>query len=185
MKAKARPARSPSRSATLPSWPSTIRSSRSKTAWPKTTGTAGSAHRPVGDKCQLVGDDLFVTNAKRLKQGIRGLANSILIKVNQIGTLTETLEAVEMAHKAGYTAVMSHRSGETEDSTIADLAVATNCGQIKTGSLARPTASPNTTSCSASRKNWGRRRNTAAGPRSRPSGRPLRFKDFCGNRRRH
>ncbi|HWE78729.1 MAG TPA: phosphopyruvate hydratase [Pseudolabrys sp.] len=92
----------------------------------------------VGGKCQLVGDDLFVTNVKRLLQGIDGgMANSILIKVNQIGTLTETLAAVEMAHKAAYTAVMSHRSGETEDSTIADLAVATNCGQIKTGSLAR------------------------------------------------
>ena len=92
----------------------------------------------VGSKCQLVGDDLFVTNVKRLAQGIDdGLANSILVKVNQIGSLTETLAAVEMAHKAGYTAVMSHRSGETEDSTIADLAVATNCGQIKTGSLAR------------------------------------------------
>jgi enolase len=92
----------------------------------------------IGSKCQLVGDDLFVTNVKRLSQGIKkSLANSILIKVNQIGTLTETLAAVEMAHKAGYTAVMSHRSGETEDSTIADLAVATNCGQIKTGSLAR------------------------------------------------
>ncbi|MGE0063715.1 MAG: phosphopyruvate hydratase [Xanthobacteraceae bacterium] len=92
----------------------------------------------IGNKCQLVGDDLFVTNVKRLSDGIkRGLGNSILIKVNQIGTLTETLAAVEMAHKAGYTAVMSHRSGETEDSTIADLAVATNCGQIKTGSLAR------------------------------------------------
>jgi enolase len=92
----------------------------------------------VGGKCQLVGDDLFVTNVNRLADGIkRGLANSILVKVNQIGTLTETLAAVEMAHKAGYTAVMSHRSGETEDATIADLAVATNCGQIKTGSLAR------------------------------------------------
>ena len=92
----------------------------------------------IGDKCQLVGDDLFVTNVKRLADGIKGgYANSILIKVNQIGTLTETLAAVEMAHKAGYTAVMSHRSGETEDATIADLAVATNCGQIKTGSLAR------------------------------------------------
>ena len=92
----------------------------------------------VGDKVQLVGDDLFVTNPKRLKQGIeQRTANSILIKVNQIGTLTETLEAVSMAHRAGYTAVMSHRSGETEDATIADLAVATNCGQIKTGSLAR------------------------------------------------
>lgn len=92
----------------------------------------------IGDDVQLVGDDLFVTNPVRLKKGIDiGVANSILVKVNQIGTLSETLEAVEMAHKAGYTAVMSHRSGETEDSTIADLAVATNCGQIKTGSLAR------------------------------------------------
>jgi enolase len=92
----------------------------------------------IGRRCQLVGDDLFVTNVRRLADGIqRGLANSILIKVNQIGSLTETLAAVEMAHKAGYTCVMSHRSGETEDATIADLAVATNCGQIKTGSLAR------------------------------------------------
>ena len=92
----------------------------------------------VGNKVQLVGDDLFVTNTARLRDGIRmGVANSILVKVNQIGSLTETLDAVETAHKAGYTAVMSHRSGETEDSTIADLAVATNCGQIKTGSLAR------------------------------------------------
>jgi enolase len=92
----------------------------------------------IGGKCQLVGDDLFVTNVKRLADGIKnGRANSILIKVNQIGTLTETLAAVEMAYKAAYTAVMSHRSGETEDSTIADLAVATGCGQIKTGSLAR------------------------------------------------
>jgi enolase len=92
----------------------------------------------LGEKCQLVGDDLFVTNVTRLAEGIANhYANSILVKVNQIGTLTETLAAVEMAHKAGYTAVMSHRSGETEDSTIADLAVATNCGQIKTGSLAR------------------------------------------------
>ncbi|MCS3449607.1 MULTISPECIES: phosphopyruvate hydratase [Bradyrhizobium] len=92
----------------------------------------------IGKKCQLVGDDLFVTNVTRLADGIKnGRANSILVKVNQIGTLTETLAAIEMAYKAGYTAVMSHRSGETEDSTIADLAVATNCGQIKTGSLAR------------------------------------------------
>ncbi|MEM1020051.1 MAG: phosphopyruvate hydratase [Pseudomonadota bacterium] len=92
----------------------------------------------VGDTVQLVGDDLFVTNPKRLATGIeKGVANSILVKVNQIGTLSETLEAVNMAHRASYTAVMSHRSGETEDSTIADLAVATNCGQIKTGSLAR------------------------------------------------
>ena len=92
----------------------------------------------IGGKCQLVGDDLFVTNTKRLSQGIgSGIANSILIKVNQIGSLSETLACVEMAHKARYTAVMSHRSGETEDTTIADLAVATNCGQIKTGSLSR------------------------------------------------
>ena len=92
----------------------------------------------IGQKCQLVGDDLFVTNSKRLRKGIdMGVANSILIKVNQIGTLSETLDAVETAHKAAYTSVMSHRSGETEDATIADLAVATNCGQIKTGSLAR------------------------------------------------
>src|SRR6187397_791492 len=92
----------------------------------------------IGNKCQLVGDDLMVTNVKRLTMCIeKGLGNSILVKVNQIGTLTEALAAVETAHKAGYTAVMSHRSGETEDSTIADLAVATNCGQIKTGSVAR------------------------------------------------
>ncbi|MEM7089553.1 MAG: phosphopyruvate hydratase [Pseudomonadota bacterium] len=92
----------------------------------------------IGDKVQLVGDDLFVTNPERLSLGIaRGCANSMLVKVNQIGSLTETLRAVDMAHRAGYTNVMSHRSGETEDATIADLAVATNCGQIKTGSLAR------------------------------------------------
>ena len=92
----------------------------------------------LGKKIQLVGDDLFVTNTRFLKRGIeKGVANSILIKVNQIGTLTETLDAVEMAHRAGYTAVISHRSGETEDSTIADIAVATNAGQIKTGSLSR------------------------------------------------
>ncbi len=94
--------------------------------------------KSLGSKVQLVGDDLFVTNPERLSMGIeKNLANSILVKVNQIGTLTETLTAVEMAHKNGYTAVMSHRSGETEDSTIADIAVATNCGQIKTGSLSR------------------------------------------------
>ena len=92
----------------------------------------------LGSKIQLVGDDLFVTNPTRLADGIkRGCANSMLVKVNQIGTLSETLQAVDMAHRAGYTNVMSHRSGETEDATIADLAVATNCGQIKTGSLAR------------------------------------------------
>ncbi|HZZ35611.1 MAG TPA: phosphopyruvate hydratase, partial [Caulobacteraceae bacterium] len=94
--------------------------------------------KALGGKVQLVGDDLFVTNPKRLSMGIdKSLANSILIKVNQIGSLSETLDAVDMAHRAAYTAVMSHRSGETEDATIADLAVATGCGQIKTGSLAR------------------------------------------------
>ena len=94
--------------------------------------------KAIGDRVQLVGDDLFVTNTERLGRGIReGIANSILIKVNQIGTLTETLEAIQMAHRAGYTTVISHRSGETEDTTIADLAVAVNAGQIKTGSLAR------------------------------------------------
>lgn len=99
--------------------------------WKKLTDT-------IGEKCQLVGDDLFVTNTKRLKQGIdQGVGNSILIKVNQIGSLTETLEAIQMAKDAGYTAVISHRSGETEDATIADIAVATNAGQIKTGSLCR------------------------------------------------
>jgi enolase len=92
----------------------------------------------IGKKCQLVGDDLFVTNVDYLSKGIKlGCANSILIKVNQIGTLTETLDAIEMAHRAGYTSVTSHRSGETEDSTIADIAVATNSGQIKTGSMSR------------------------------------------------
>jgi len=92
----------------------------------------------VGDKCQIVGDDLFVTNVDYLKKGIEmGAGNSILIKVNQIGTLTETLDAIEMAHKAGFTAVVSHRSGETEDTTIADIAVAVNAGQIKTGSASR------------------------------------------------
>jgi enolase len=92
----------------------------------------------IGGRCQLVGDDLFVTNVTRLSDGIsQGIANSILVKVNQIGSLTETLAAVEMAHKAAYTAVISHRSGETEDATIADIAVATNAGQIKTGSLSR------------------------------------------------
>lgn len=92
----------------------------------------------IGDRCQLVGDDLFVTNVEYLKKGIElGCANSILIKVNQIGTLTETLDAIEMAQRAGYTTVTSHRSGETEDSTIADIAVATNSGQIKTGSMSR------------------------------------------------
>jgi enolase len=100
-------------------------------AWKKLTDA-------IGDKVQLVGDDLFVTNTERLSRGIEGnIANSILIKVNQIGTLTETLDAIEMAHKNSYTAVISHRSGETEDVTIADLSVATNAGQIKTGSMSR------------------------------------------------
>ena len=117
--------------------------------------------RRLGHRCQLVGDDVFVTNVTRLAEGIKnGIANSILIKVNQIGTLTETLAAVEMAQKAGYTAVMSHRSGETEDATIADLAVATNCGQIKTGRSPAPIGRPNTISCCALRRNWARRRNT-------------------------
>ena len=92
----------------------------------------------IGARCQLVGDDVFVTNTQRLQEGIsKGIANSILVKVNQIGSLTETLDAVGMAQSAGYTAIISHRSGETEDATIADLAVATNAGQIKTGSLCR------------------------------------------------
>jgi enolase len=95
-------------------------------------------NKKIGDRCQIVGDDLFVTNVEYLKKGIElGAANSILIKVNQIGTLTETLDAIEMAHRAGYTSVTSHRSGETEDATIADIAVATNSGQIKTGSMSR------------------------------------------------
>jgi len=99
--------------------------------WKKLTDT-------IGDRCQLVGDDLFVTNSKRLGEGIdKGVANSILVKVNQIGTLTETIQAVQMANQAGYTSVMSHRSGETEDTTIADLAVALRTGQIKTGSASR------------------------------------------------
>ena len=92
----------------------------------------------LGQRVQLVGDDLFATNPKRLKLGIeKGVANAVLIKMNQIGTLTETLDAVTMAHQSGYRTIVSHRSGETEDTTIADLAVATNCGQIKTGSLSR------------------------------------------------
>ena len=126
-------------SATTPIWSAAIRSSRIEDGcaeddwdtWKLLTET-------LGNKIQLVGDDIFVTNPERLRRGIaEGSANSILIKVNQIGTLSETLETVEIAHRAGWTAVMSHRSGETEDATIADLAVATNCGQIKTGSLAR------------------------------------------------
>src|SRR6201999_273332 len=99
--------------------------------WTKLTGD-------IGDRVQIVGDDLFVTNPERLEEGIeRGAANALLVKVNQIGTLTETLDAVDLAHRHGYRCMMSHRSGETEDTTIADLAVATNCGQLKTGAPAR------------------------------------------------
>ena len=129
-----------------PSWPTTGRGSasatrwsRSRTAWTRRTGTAGR-RSPSGSAsaCQLVGDDLFVTNPERLRRGIeRGVANSILVKLNQIGTLTETLETIAIAHDAGYTTVISHRSGETEDTTIADLAVATGAGQIKTGAPSR------------------------------------------------
>ena len=106
---------------------------------PKTTGPAGRCTtESLGDKIQLVGDDLFVTNTKRLQRGIdEGVTNSILIKLNQIGTLTETIEAVDLARRNGFTAVISHRSGETEDATIADLAVALGTGQIKTGSASR------------------------------------------------
>ena len=116
-----------------------IRSSRSRTAWPKTIGRGWAIlTRELGAKTQLVGDDIFVTNPKFLKRGIdEHVGNSILIKVNQIGTLTETLATIEMARAAGYTSVISHRSGETEDTTIADLVVATGAGQIKTGSMSR------------------------------------------------
>src|ERR1700679_1649585 len=110
----------------------------------------------LGDRVQLVGDDLFVTNTQRLKRGIdAGVANSILIKVNQIGTLTETLQAVSMAREAGYTAVMSHRSGETEDVTIADLAVATGCGQLKTGAPSRSDRVPKYTQLRRSEEQLG------------------------------
>lgn len=106
----------------------------------------------LGKKIQLVGDDLFVTNVQRIKKGIElGAANAVLIKLNQIGTLTETLDAIQMAHRAGWTAVVSHRSGETEDTTIADISVAVNAGQIKTGARAAPTVSRSTTSSCASR----------------------------------
>ena len=137
----------------LAGWSTPTRSSRSRTAWPRTTGTAGRPDRAArARRCS----SSATTSSSPTPRGSRkasskGIANSILVKVNQIGTLTETLDAIEMAHRAGYTAVMSHRSGETEDTTIADLAVATNCGQIKTGSLRARTASPSTTSCCASR----------------------------------
>merc|ERR1712216_763015 len=112
----------------------------------------------LGSKVQLVGDDLFVTNTKRLQQGIdNSTANSILIKVNQIGSLTETLQAIDLAGRSGYTSVISHRSGETEDTTIADLSVATRAGQIKTGSLSRRSGWRNTTSCCASKMSWAAR----------------------------
>ena len=126
-------------SATMPIWLPAIRLCRWRTAAPRTTGkTWKLLTETLGNKLQIVGDDIFVTNPERLRRGIaEGSANAILIKVNQIGTLSETLETVEIAHRAGWTAVMSHRSGETEDATIADLVVATNGGQIKTGSLAR------------------------------------------------
>jgi enolase len=117
----------------------------------------------LGKQVQIVGDDLFVTNTKILKEGIdKGIANSILIKINQIGTLTETFAAIEMAKRAGYTAVISHRSGETEDSTIADIAVGLNAGQIKTGSLSRSTAWPSTTNCCALKKTWAKSLTTQA-----------------------
>ena len=136
------------------------RSSRSRTAWTRRTGTAGRASRSCSaTSVQLVGDDLFVTNTERLERGIElGVANSILIKVNQIGTLSETLDAIEMAREAGYTAVMSHRSGETEDTTIADLAVATGCGQIKTGAPSRSRPRGEVQPAAADRGGAGRRR---------------------------
>ena len=122
----------------------------------------------LGKKVQLVGDDLFVTNTERLKKGIElGAANAILVKVNQIGTLTESLEAIEMAKRAGYACIVSHRSGETEDTTIADIAVATNAGQIKTGApVPLGTASPSTTSSSVSRTGCSSRLSTRGGARS-------------------
>ena len=113
----------------------------------------------IGDLCQLVGDDLFVTNPERLRRGIeQGVANSILIKVNQIGTLTETLEAIQIARDAGYTTVISHRSGETEDTTIADLAVGTERARSRRAPRPAPIASPSTTACCASRRSWGTER---------------------------
>ena len=124
---------------TTPTWSRRTRSSPSRTRWTRTTGTAGR-RSPTSSarKTQIVGDDLFVTNVERLQRGISGgQANALLVKVNQIGTLTETLDSVELAHRNGYRCMMSHRSGETEDTTIADLAVAVNCGQIKTGAPAR------------------------------------------------
>ncbi|GAA3436654.1 hypothetical protein GCM10018954_062630 [Kutzneria kofuensis] len=121
----------------------------------------------IGDRCQLVGDDLYCTNVELLRKGIDlGITNSILVKVNQIGTLTETLLTVNTAFKAGYSVVMSHRSGETEDSTIADLAVAVNCGRSRPARCPGPTGPPSTTSSSASSRSWARRPSTRAAPRS-------------------
>ena len=121
----------------------------------------------LGERVQLVGDDIFVTNVERLQRGIDGdVANAILIKLNQIGTLTETLDAIELARAAGYRRVISHRSGETEDTTIADLAVATGVGQIKTGAPAAPSASPSTTSCCGSSRSSAKTANTPAGRRT-------------------
>ena len=122
-----------------PTGPPATRSSRSRTAWPRTTGPAGAQlTERLGDRVQLVGDDLLVTNTERIQRGDRGgAANSVLIKLNQIGTLTETIDAIELARRAGWTAIVSHRSGETEDTTIADLVVAMGTGQIKTGAPSR------------------------------------------------
>ena len=128
----------------------------------------------LGDRVQIVGDDIFVTNPERLRRGIEEkVANALLVKVNQIGTLTETLDAVDLAQRNGYTCMMSHRSGETEDTTIADLAVAVNCGQIKTGAPAGPSGWPSTTSCCGSRRSSATRAAYAgrgAFPRSASSG---------------
>ena len=122
----------------------------------------------MGDNIQIVGDDLLVTNPERVRRAIKEkAANALLVKLNQIGSLTETIEAVETCHRAGWRAVTSHRSGETEDTTIADLAVALNMGQIKTGAPPAPTAWPSTTSCCASRPSWAIPPNTPAGQRSK------------------
>jgi enolase len=150
-----------------PTGATATRSCRSRTAGRGGLGRLGARHRELGGRVQLVGDDLFVTNSERLERGIdEGVANSILVKVNQIGTLTETLDTVGLATRTGYTSVMSHRSGETEDATIADLAVATNCGQIKTGAPPAATGSPSTTSCCASRRSSARRPRSGVGPPS-------------------
>ncbi len=132
--------------------------------------------KALGNKIQLVGDDLFVTNTARLSKGIElGVANSILIKVNQIGSLTETLDAIQMANRAGYTAVVSHRSGETEDATIADIAVALNAGQIKTGAPCRTDRVAKYNSCSASRKSWARTLHSSSARRLSSTSRTSNF----------